>query len=90
MPSRVRVVTVAHGLDADVRDALIRAVHQHDAWGALLPVLDGLEVDQVVHLLDVPALGEPGVRERLTEVVVASGDPATRAVLEAVTPRLRH
>ena len=88
VPSRVRVVIVAQGLDVDVRDALIRAVHHHDAWDALLPVLDALEVEQVVHLLDVPALRDAAVHQRLTDVVAESGDAAAQAVLDEVAPRL--
>ncbi len=84
--SRVRVVKVAQGLDEGVRDALIRAVHEHDAWEALRPVLESLTVDEVHQLLDVPAIREPGVRERLEAVV--DGDPAARRVFDAVAPRL--
>ena len=86
VPSRVRVVTVAQGLDADVRDALIRVGHEHDAWEDLRPVLERLTVDEVHRLLDVPAIQEPGVRDRLAAVV--TGDPAAQRVYDEVEPRL--
>ena len=57
--SRLRVVRVAAGLDHHVRDALVAAVARNDVWDALRPVLDHLEEDEVLHLLDVPALSDP-------------------------------
>lgn len=58
--SRLRVVRVAGGLGDDVRDALVAAVVRNDVWDALRPVLEHLEDDEMLHLLDVPALSEPG------------------------------
>ena len=86
VPSRVRVVKIAQGLDDSVRDSLIRAVHANDAWEALVPVLESLETDEVHRVLDVPAIREPGVRERLAEVV--ADDPTARRVYDEVAPRL--
>jgi hypothetical protein len=57
--SRLRVVRVAGGLGDDVRDALVAAVARNDVWDALQPVLEHLEDDEVLHLLDVPALSDP-------------------------------
>ena len=57
--SRLRVVRVAGGLGDDVRDALVAAVARNDVWDALRPVLEHLEDDEVLHLLDGPALSDP-------------------------------
>ena len=85
--SRVRVVRIAQGLDEGVRDSLIRTVHANDAWWSLRPVLENLTADEVHQLLDVPAIREPGVRERLAEVV--AGDPAAQRVFDDVAAAAR-
>jgi hypothetical protein len=73
--SRLRVVRVAAGLDDSVRDALVAAVARNDVWDALQPVLDHLEDDEVLHLLDVPALSDPDAFAGLERS--AAGTPGT-------------
>lgn len=57
--SRLRVVRVAGTLEDEVRESLVAAVARNDVWAALTPVFHELERDEVLHLLDVPALSDP-------------------------------
>lgn len=82
VPSRTKAVRIAAGLDEDVRDGLIRAVDRNQAWPALVPVLDELTDDDVLHVLDVPALRDTALQANLRTAV----EGHERA--EALTERL--
>lgn len=83
LQSRTRVVRIAAGLDAPQRDRLVEAIHRNDAWGPLVPVLEELTDDEVVHLLDVPCVQRDDVRGRLLEAV--AGHPRAAGLAERLT-----
>ncbi len=83
--SRLRVVRVAGGLEAEVRDALVAAVARNGVWESLQPVLDHLEDEEVLHLLDVPALSDPDAFAGLERV--AATTPGADPLVEELRRR---
>jgi hypothetical protein len=83
--SRLRVVRVAGALADDVRDALVASVARNEVWDALQPVLDHLEDEEVLHLLDVPALSDPDAFAGLERSAASS--PGTDHLLEELRCR---
>ena len=83
--ARLRVVRVAGTLADDVRDALVASVVRNDLWEALRPVLDDLDDEEVLHLLDVPALSDPEAFAGLERS--ASSAPHRQELLEQLRRR---
>lgn len=81
--SRTRVVGIVATLEEPVRDALVRAVARNDAWDDLVPVLEHLDDEDVLTLLDVPAVADPEVRSGLDAVATTDRARALYAELEA-------
>ncbi len=82
--SRTRVVGLVATLEEHPRDALVRAVHRNDAWGDLTPVLEHLAHDDLVRLLDVPALQDPEV---VTGLEAAATTPESKALVDDLRSR---
>lgn len=81
--SRTRVVGIVATLEEPVRDALVRAVARNDAWDDLTPVLEHLSDEDVLNLLDVPAVDDPEVRSGLEAAATTERARALFAELES-------
>jgi hypothetical protein len=82
--SRTRVVGLVATLEDHLRDSLIRAVSRNHAWPDLTPALAHLDRNDLLRLLDVPALDDPDVMADLEHVTTT---PAVQDLLDELRTR---